>query len=189
MSLVLLDGLAIGAAVALANQVSGTTSTGAAAVGKRWIWPLRLPQLDLAIWETLWSTGEREFVLADQEATPVMPLPLVKLMSRRRAGLERRPDFEFMSARRVDPDSKGWPRYSNCRSEDLGQLLPLGVRQVLHDLGLLDVVTRESALEATGPNRNQFIARFRPSTSDAVVCFYVLTRLAPTLRYTRLLGS
>jgi hypothetical protein len=189
VSLELMAGLAIGAPLAPDKQVSGNTSTGASAVGKRWIWPLSLPQLNLAIWETLWSTGEREFVLADQEATPVMPLPLVKLMSRRRAGLERRPDFEFMSARRVDPDSKGWPRYSNCRPEDIDQLLPPSVRRLLLELGLIDVVSRESGLEATGPNRNQLIGRFRPSSSNAVVCFYVLTRVVPTLRQSDLLAQ
>lgn len=189
MSVELMNGLAVGPVVALSKPVSGATSTGATAVGKRWIWPLSLPQLNLAIWETLWSTGEREFVLADQEATPIMPLPLVKLMSRRRAGLERRPDFEFMSARRVDPDSTGWPRHTNCRREDIDELVPSSAYKILRDLGFLDVVTRESALESTGPNRNQLIGRFQPSSSDGVVCFYVLTRVVPTLRQTNLLGA
>lgn len=168
-------------------RISGRTISGLESVGNRWNWTLRLPTVDLIVWETLWVSGERELVLANQEVDPRLPLALSKLMSRRRAGLESADNFDFMSARRVDPDADGWPKHSNCRASDLVELIPPRTEEVLSDIGYLGCSTREETLGASGPNRNQLIGRFRPESRTATTGFYALTRVIPTLRHTRIL--
>ncbi len=159
------------------------------AVGRRWTWWLDAEGLQLAVWETQWSTGERDVVLGSQELEGSMPLMVAKLMSRRRALVEGSEQFEFMSARRVDPDSDGWPRFSACTHQDIQELVPPHAEAQIRALGYLGVISRQEALNADGPNRRQLIARFVPGARVASVSFYALTRIVPTLRRAGFLGG
>lgn len=174
-------GLSVGIDPQLLGTVSGKTASRSEAVGRRWAWPLVAGSLSLFIWETLWSTSERELVLGDQDLEPLAPVALSKLMSRRRASVSIAESFEYMSARRVDPDSQDWPRLSECRSTDLSQLVPREATEALSTLGYRGCQTRQEILGATGPNRNHYVACFDPGARAASVSFYALTRVVPTL--------
>lgn len=137
--------------------------------------------LCLLLWETQWSTGERELVLANQEVPSVTPVMLAKLMSRRRALLESTPSFDYVSARRVDPDTEDWPRFSSCSRVDLNQLVPSSALESLTSGGLLGFESRQAALGSSGPNRGQLIAMFEPGAHWAAMGFHVMTRVRLTL--------
>jgi len=164
------------------EAVIGRTSSGCDAEGRRWGWQLCVGICEFNIWETKWSTGEHEIVLAREVVQVSMPVSVTNLMARRRANIEKARDFEFMSVRRVDPDPNHWPRFSNCSEEDLLSLVPKGPMELLSVMGYLGSATRMDGLGATGRNRHQLIAMFRPDSRAAQVGFYVLTRLMPTLR-------
>ena len=177
----LLDGLALLLEPSAAESIDGRTPSRQVAVGRRWSWEVEASGVSLSLWETQWSTGEREIVLADQDLGVATPVVLTKLMSRRRALVERRPEFDYMSARRVDPDSEGWPKFSACTSVDIAQLVPASAAQALSSLGYIGTGSRLHFLDATGPNRLQLIAMFAPEARAAAVGFYSLTRVVPTL--------
>jgi hypothetical protein len=178
----LFEGLSYSATPTGPEVVSGTTSSREVAEGRRWSWGLRVQNLQYAIWETLWSTGERELVLADQDVTAATPISVAKLMSRRRALVESVRDLEYVSARQVFPDADGWPRFSNCSENDLRNLIPTDARAVLEQHGYLGHDTRASVLGSAGPNRNQLLGLFDPGSRAGAVGFYVLSRLVPTFR-------
>lgn len=178
----LLEGVSFSDAPTGPAAVSGTTSSRESAEGRRWSWELRVRSLRYVVWETLWSTGERELVLADQDVTAETPISVAKLMSRRRALVESVRDLEYVSARQVLPDADGWPRFSNCCENDLRNLIPTDARAVLEQHGYLGHDTRASVLGSTGPNRNQLLGLFDPGSRVGAVGFYVLSRLIPTFR-------
>lgn len=177
----LLDGFELETEPSSAESVDGRTPSREVAVGRRWTWEIAASGISLALWETQWSTGEREVVLADQDLGGSTPVIMTKLMSRRRALVERRPEFDYVSARRVDPDSEGWPKFSACTPLDVSRLVPSNAHQALSALGYLGTGTRLELLDATGPNRQQLVAMFTPDARAAAVGFYSLTRVVPTL--------
>jgi hypothetical protein len=164
------------------ESVSGSTASGDTAEGRRWSWELRIGDLPFAIWESLWSTGERELVLADQEVTSATPVSVCKLMSRRRALIEQGPNVLYVAARQVLPDADEWPRFSNCSEADLDRLIPPHAAAVLSRLGYLGYGTRADVLGSTARNRSQILGLFRPDSRAATVGFYILTRVLPTFR-------
>jgi len=172
-----------------AEAVSGRTSSRDEAVGRRWSWELRVGDSEFAVWETVWSTGERELVLASQVMQASTPVSVANLMARRRALIEAGRDIEYMSARRVDPDADGWPRFSNCSENDLQVLIPQYSRAVLQELGYQGCATRMEVLGVSGPRRDQLLGVFKPGSRSAEVGFYVLTRLAPTFQHAGLLEA
>lgn len=163
------------------TEVEGHTASRVESDGERWSWPLTAGGFNLTIWQTRWRTGEQELVLAKHEVEASTPVMIVNLMGRRRALVESARDFEYMSARRVDPDSTGWPRFSNCSEDDLGFLIPSVAEDVLGVLGYRGSASRLELFNATDRNRNQRVALFRPGANAAEVGFYVLTRIVPTL--------
>ena len=169
------------------ESVSGTTPSRDRAEGRRWAWPLQIGNMPFAVWETLWSTGERELVLADQVVTAATPVSVAKLMSRRRALVEAAADVDYIAARQVLPDADDWPRFSNCTEADLNQLIPPHAMAALTSIGYLGLGARSDVLGSTGPNRNQILGLFRPGSRAGAVGFYTLTRIAPTFRKAGLL--
>ena len=95
--------------------------------------------------------------------------------------MERALAFDYMSARRVDPDIEGWPKFSACTASDIAGLMPQATERTLRAIGYQGTATRHEALGSTGPNRNQFVAMFAPESRTAEMGFYVLTRVVPTL--------
>jgi hypothetical protein len=178
----LLAGISYAAEPGSPESISGNTASREPAEGRRWTWEVLLGGAPFAIWETLWSTGERELVFADRDVTSTTPVSVAKLMSRRRASIEGVRDMEYIAARKVLPDSDDWPRFSNCTESDMQYLVPPTAAEVLHRLGYIGHDTRAAVLEATGPNRNQLLALFRPGSRAANVGFYLLSRVAPTFR-------
>lgn len=177
----LLDGFELETEPTDPVSLEGRTPSREDAVGRRWTWRVAADGVRLSLWETQWSTGERELVLADQNLSCPTPVMLGKLMSRRRALVERRATFDYMSARRVDPDAEGWPKFSACTKDDVSRLVPDVAERTLRTLGYLKTASRLEALVATGPNRNQLVALFEPDSRAAAVGFYSLTRVVPTL--------
>lgn len=169
------------------EAVTGQTSSGCDAEGLRWAWPIRVGDCRFNIWETKWTTGEHEIVLAREVVQATMPVSVTNLMARRRANVEMVRGIEFMSVRRVDPDVNHWPRFSNCSEEDLQYLVPERSEELLSALGYLGSTSRMDGLGASGRNRHQLIAMFRPDSRAAQVGFYVLTRLVPTFRHAGIL--
>lgn len=182
MRLELLSGLGLESQPEQASRVEGRTPSRQVANGNRWSWILYVREAPIIVWETQWSTGERDIVLANQELSGEKALLMTKLMSRRRALVEEAESFSYMSARRVDPDSDGWPRFSACDDADIHELIPGSSRQCLSEWGYLGVKNRREALSASGPNREQLIGMFAPGAEVAPIGFYALTRIVPTLR-------
>ncbi len=183
----LLAGISYSAEPGSPETISGNTVSREMAEGRRWTWAVLLGGAEFAIWETLWSTGERELVLADQEVTATTPISVAKLMSRRRAVVEAARDIEYIAARQVLPNSDEWPRFSNCTESDMEYLIPPTAAAVLRRLGYIGHDSRAAVLEATGRNRNQLLGLFRPGSRAATVGFYLLSRVAPTFREAGLL--
>lgn len=177
----LLEGFEIETEPSMPDAVVGRTPSREEAVGRRWTWLISAGGVSLSLWETQWSTGERDVVLADQDLERSTSVLVTKLMSRRRALVERHDKFDYMSARRVDPDSEGWPKFSACTVLDLDRLVPPVAAERLGQLGYLGASSRLDVLGATGPNRQQLVAMFSPDARSAAVGFYSLTRVVPTL--------
>jgi hypothetical protein len=163
-------------------NVEGHTSSRVESEGERWSWALRAGESSLTVWQTFWRIGEHELVLAKHEVEASTPVIVLNLMARRRAPIELANDFEYMSARRVDPDSTGWPRFSNCSEYDLSSLIPAGAEKVIGMLGYRGSASRLKVFDATDRNRNQRVGLFHPGSHAAQVGFYVLSRIVPTLR-------
>ncbi len=169
--------------------VEGRTPSRQEAVGRRWHWGISATGIPLILWETQWSTGERDLVLGDQDLAHPAPVIVTKLMSRRRALIERRAEFDYMSARRVDPDLDGWPKFSACSALDIACLVPDEADKRLRALGYMGCASRFDTLGATGPNRQQLVAMFVPDARAAAVGFYALTRVVPTLTKAGMVGG
>lgn len=167
--------------------VEGVTSSRVESEGERWSWALRAGEFNLSVWQTFWRTGEQELVLAKHEVEASTPVMIVNLMARRRALIELANDFEYMTARRVDPDATGWPRFANCSGDDLSALIPAGAEDVLASLGYRGSASRLELFDATDRNRHQRLGLFLPGSQAAEVGFYVLTRIVPTLRQARII--
>jgi hypothetical protein len=164
-----------------AVRVAGQTISRQDSVGNRWSWPVRVGDLDLAVSETLWSTGEREVVLERPATIPALPMVVVNLMGRQRAGIAVGEAFEFITVRRVGPGADGRPRRKECRVDDVDELFSPRVRAELHRLGLIAIDTRAQLLGEEGRHRNHLIAAFASDDRQVGVAVYVLTRLMPTL--------
>jgi hypothetical protein len=167
-------------------RVRGQTISRQDAIGNRWSWPVRVGDFDFAIWETLWSTGERDLVLAKPETIPELPVEVVNLMGRQRAGVAVGDSFEFITARRVDPGVDGRPRRTECSADDINTLIPKLVRAELDQLGLIAIDTRARLLSEDGRHRNHLIAAFAAEDRRVGVAVYVLTRLMQTFARARL---
>ncbi len=150
--------------------------------GQRSTWDLRLGTADFAVWETCWRTGERELVLAKETIEASTPVSVSNLMARRRALVESAGENEYMSARRVDPDDRDWPRFSNCTDYDLAALIPPEADDTLRRMGYRGTATRFELLNASDRNRHQLVGLFAPGSRAAQVGFYVLTRAVPTFQ-------
>src|SRR4051812_10061488 len=90
--------------------VSGASASDQDAVGRRttvFVFGGGIP--DLLMWDTVWSTGERELVLARPDPSPAVPMALANLFGRRRAMVEALParNAEYMTVRAVVPDTHG----------------------------------------------------------------------------------
>jgi hypothetical protein len=169
------------------ETISGRTSSRLESTGQRSKWNLRLGDAEFAVWETFWRTGEREIVLAKDVVEASTPVSVSNLMARRRALVESAGNNEYMSARRVDPDDRGWPRFSNCSEGDLALLIPAEADHLLRGMGYRGAATRFELLNASDRNRNQLVGAFAPGSRAAQVGFYVLTRVVPTFHHAGLI--
>ena len=160
-------------------RVTGQTISRQDSVGNRWSWPVTVGSHDFVVWETLWSTGERDLVLARPSVVPSLPIMVVNLMGHQRAGIATGKTFEFVTARKVDAAVDDRPRRTECRLGDIERLIPGNVRNDLDRLGLIAIDTRAQLIGDDGRHRNHLIATFASEHRQVGVAFYCLTRLVP----------
>lgn len=165
------------------EYVTGVTSGRQEAIGRRATWLIRSTVTELPVWDTVWSTGDREIVLARPDYVPQLPNALVNLMGRRRATVELRSDRRWlMTIRLVLPDATGWPRFKKCSRSELYDACGSVLVDRLREVGLVALGPKEEILGATGRNRDELCAITDDSLNPATIATYVVTRVWPTLR-------
>ena len=170
------------------DHIRGNTASGEAAAGLRTTWIVDGTGTQLSIWDTTWSTAEREVVLGRPEPVPAVPLPVAQLMGRRRASVDvGTGGLLFMTVRLVLPDPEGWPRFRRCDITELTEEVGEDQLDRLFALGVRQIDTKASLLGATGRSRTELCASLDPKASAAVPALYLVTRVLPTLRRTGML--
>lgn len=165
------------------ERITGMTSGRQEAVGRRLTWRVKLPMTELPLWDTQWSTGEREIVLARPEYVPPLPAPVINLMGRRRASVARRADRTWvMTVKLVLPDSDGWPRFRKCTADELNDECGAALISRLKQIGLVTLGEKSEVLGATGRNKGELCAVTNDEVGPSTVATYVVTRVVPTLR-------
>jgi hypothetical protein len=164
------------------EYVAGVTSGHQEAIGRRTTWLIQCNRTELPVWDTVWSTGDREIVLARPDYIPHLPTALVNLMGRRRATIELRQDRRWlMTIRLVLPDATGWPRFKKCSKAELYDACGSGLLDRLGEVGLVALGPKQEILGATGRNRDELCAITDDTVSPATIATYVVTRVVPTL--------
>ena len=173
------------------ESVSGTTASRESAMGRRRIWTLRLSALSLPLWDTVWSTAEREIVLGALSTLPDgMPTALGALIGRRRLTInsgENR-DWDTATVRLVLPDATGWPRFQRCTYDEL-MSQACGERYVgsLSAAGVERLGTKEDLLEETGRSKNELCAFLDRESHEAGPVLFLVSRVVPVARAVGLL--
>lgn len=169
------------------TQVRGSTTSGQVAQGLRRTWVLSGAGPDLPIWDTTWSTGERELVLGSLDPLPELPQSVANLMGRRRATVEdHQAGVLRMTVRLVLPDQDAWPRFKSCSLDQLRGASGSAHIDELGVSGIARIGTKADLLGESGRNRNELVGLMRADLQEAPAVLYAASRVLPVLRVTGL---
>lgn len=170
------------------------TCSGARSGGTAVVWRVRLDgRPDLTIHDTRWENGERDLVLYQPAVVPEMPAPLSNLHNRRRAGIqETGPGSEELRI-------MGWvavpgDRPAFKKTFTTAAFVEVCGRDELRELTSRPGVVLDTAFVRAEPVRVDLDdpqadvsvqhALFFPAEDERTpVVFFLLSRVAPTLRH------
>lgn len=175
-----------------AHKDCASTCSGVQSEGTADVWRVRLPGRPLlTIHDTRWDNGERDLVLYQPAVVPEMPAPLSNLHNRRRAGIQATAgrELRIMGWVAVPGDR---PRFKKtfttaefadvCGLDDLRHLatrpgVALDTAFDRPDSLLIDLESPQDT------DSLQHALYFPRNDAETPVVFFVLSRVAPTLRH------
>ncbi|MGW6309518.1 hypothetical protein [Streptomyces niveus] len=172
----------------------GVTCSGERSSGVATVWRVRLAgRPGLTIHDTRWANGERDLVLYQPAVVPEMPAPLSNLHNRRRAGIQpsglRKGELRIMGWVAVPGDRPSFKKtFTTADFVDVCGLADL------YDLTSRPGVVLDTAfvrpdpvlVDLNEPQKTVSVqhALFFPQNDDVTpVVFFLLSRVAPTLRH------
>lgn len=177
-----------------ASKDYAATCSGAQCRGVAGVWRVQLAgRPGLTIHDTRWENGERDLVLYQPAVVPEMPAPLSNLHNRRRAGIQE------TGARGGDLRIMGWvalpgdrPRFKKTfTTADFADVCGLNdLRELTARPGVvLDVAFDRSdplLIDLDAPQDTDSVQHalyFSQDDDETPVVFFLLSRVAPTLRH------
>ncbi|MFI5523488.1 hypothetical protein [Streptomyces platensis] len=168
------------------------TCSGAQSVGMADVWRVELPGRPLlTIHDTRWDNGERDLVLYQPAVVPEMPAPLSNLHNRRRAGIQAAGGgkLRIMGWVAVPSDRPRFKKaFTTAAFADVCGLDDLRHLTARPGVDLDAALGRPHALvvdldrpQDTGSLQHALY--FPQDDAETPVVFYILSRIAPTLRH------